>query len=250
MTQTDKEVLQHTAAGAIPETNTSYPVLQASVNQDDASDNSSDHGDSDDDDLDELDDLLKNLRIRMTSTKNERNTLRERNQALEDEIVELKERKGKLEEPSRRLGAQLDQANVRLQKSETDHNSAMERLSQQVTETEQRAIAAENDLEDARLELASEKRSNSVLRRLWPIDDVFKFQTLQRNFGPHIAEALTSLPADPRDCRYHMTSSTPARGPDRRTHYHPEFKPADGSGLFVMFRGKVSWLHVWLQEQS
>jgi len=75
-------------------------------------------------------------------------------------------------------------------------------------------------------------------------------QSLEHKFGPHIAEALTSLPADPQYCqRYHMTSSTPARGPDRRAYCHPEFRPADGPGVFVMLRGKVAWLKIWLQEQ-
>jgi hypothetical protein len=244
MTQMDK------AASANPETNTSYPGPHAQVNQDADWDSSSDHGDSDDDDLDQLEDLLKSLRIRMTSTKNERKAFRERNQALEDEIVELRARNAELDQLSRYLRAQLDQAEVQLRTSETEHNSVMERLSQQVAEREQRVGAVENDLENTRLDLANTKRSNLRTRILWPVSDAVKFQSLQSTFGHHIAEALSSLPANPEYCqRYRMTSSTPARGPDRRAHFHPEFRPADGPGLFVMFRGKVTWLQIWLQEQ-
>jgi hypothetical protein len=230
MTHTDQE---NTAASATPGTD------PGPVNRDDESDSGRDHGDSDDDAIDELDDILKNLKIRMTSTKNERNAFRDRNQVLEDGIVELRERNAEHEESSRRLRAQLDRAEVQLQTSET----TMERLSQQVSETEERVRASENDLEDVRLELA---RNN----RLWPVTDAVKFQSVQRNFGPHIAEALSSLPADPVYCRrYHMTSSTPAQGPDRRAYRHPEFEPAQGPGLFVMLRDKVAWLRIWLQEQ-
>jgi hypothetical protein len=231
MTQTEQTV------SAMPETD---PAPH--VNRDDESDKSSDHGDSDDDDFDELDDLVKNLRIWTTRTKNERNAFRDRNQVLEDEIVELRERNAEHEESSRRLRAQLDQAEVQLQTSET----IMERLSQQVAETEERVRASENDLENARAELDRTRRNNL----LWPITDAVKFQSVQHNFGPHIAEALSSLPADPVYCRrYHMTSSTPAQGPDRRAYRHPEFEPAHGSGLFVILRDRVAWLRIWLQEQ-
>ena len=119
MTQTDQDFLQHDA-GSAPETNSSYP---AHVNQDDSDSNSSDQGNSDDDALDKFEDFFQNLRIRMRSSKNERNTFRDRNQALEDEIVELRAKNAELEESSARLRAQLDQAAVRL--SETEHNSAL-----------------------------------------------------------------------------------------------------------------------------
>ena len=225
MTQTDQE-------NALPETD---PATH--VNRDDESDSSSDHGDSDDDDFDELDSLLKNLRIWTTRTKNERNAFRDRNQALEDEIVELRERNAEHKESSRRLRAQLDQAEVQLQTSET----TMERMSRQVAETEERVRASENDLEDARNKLRRARRNNL---------DAVKFRSVQHNFGPHIAEALSSLPADRVYCRrYHMTSSTPAQGPDRRAHRHPEFEPAHGSGLFIMLGDRVAWLRIWLQEQ-
>jgi hypothetical protein len=130
----------------------------------------------------------------------------------------------------------------------------MERLSQQLAEREQqlaereqRGTATENDLRDTRRDLARERRINGMLMESW--SDAGKWYNLERNFGPHLAEALTSLPADPRHCRYRMTGTTPARGPDRRNGYHPEFMAPDGSGLFVMLNGKVAWLHVWLQEQ-
>ena len=71
MTQTDQDFLQHDA-GSAPETNSSYP---AHVNQDDSDSNSSDQGNSDDDALDKFEDFFQNLRIRMRSTKNERNAL-------------------------------------------------------------------------------------------------------------------------------------------------------------------------------
>ena len=240
MTQTDEELLQHTAASFMPETE---PAPQAHGNGDDESDINTDLGDSNDD-LDELDNLLKRFRIRMTSIKNERNVLREQNQALQDENVA---RNAELEESSRRLRAQLDQAEVRLRTSET----AVERLSQQVAETEERARAAENDLENTRLDLSRTNRINSLTRAVWPVSDAVKFRSLKDNFGPDIAEALTSLPADRDYCikRYRMTSSTQAQGPDRRANYHPEFKPADGPGGFVMLRGKVAWVKILLQEQ-
>ena len=246
MTQTEKEDLPHTAASAKPETNTPYPAPQAHVNQDSDSDSSSDHGDSDhsdtdDNDLDKLENFLKDLRIRMTGTKNERNAIRERNQALESEIAKLRARNAELKKSWR-------QAEVRVQKSEKDHNSTMERLSQQVTETEKRARAAENDLEDTRRVLDRTGRSGSrLLRTLLPKYEAFK--SLEHNFGHDIAEALSSPPADLEySRRYDRTSSTPAKGPDRRRH--PEFMPADGPGLFVMHRGKVTWLKIYLQEQK
>jgi chromosome segregation ATPase len=246
MTQTDKEDLLHTAASAKPETNTSYPAPQAHVNQCSDSDSSSDHGDSDhsdtdDDDLDKLENFLKDLRIRMTNIKNERNAICERNQSLEDEILKLRARNAELKHSWR-------QAEVRVQRSETDHNSTMERLSQQVTETEQRARAAETDLEDTRRVLNRERRSASrIFRTLRPKYEAF--ERLEANFGDHIAEALSSPPADLEYCRrYDRTSSTPAKGPDRRRHR--EFMPPDGPGLFVMHRGKVAWLKIYLQEQK
>jgi len=230
----DEELLQHTAASFMPETD---PAPQAHGNRDDESDSSTDHIDSEDDDLDEMDDLLKKFRIRMTSIKNERNALRERNQALEDEIVA---RNAELEESSRRLRAQLDQTEVRLRTSET----AVERLSQQVAETDERARAAENDLENTRLDLSSTNRINSLTRTVSPESEAVKYLKYR------IAEALSSFPADPDYCRrYHLTSSTPHRGPDRRANYHPEFKREQGLGLFVKLRGKVAWLQIWLQEQ-
>ena len=167
----------------------------------------------------------------MTSIKTERKALRERNQALEDEILAL-------EESSRRLRAQRDKAVTRLRTSQT----AVERLSQQVAETEERARAAENDLENTRFDLPSTNRINSSTRTLRPVSDAVP--SLQYR----IAEAVSSLRVDPEYCaHYRMTTSTPARGPDRRTH--PEFKEAVGLGLFVRFRGKITWLKIWLQEQ-
>jgi len=240
MTQTDEDILQPTAEAisSVPEPNASNPACH--VNQDDS--DSGNHGDNDDDALDEIDsDLLKYLSKRMSVITKERNTSREGNQALKDENVELRASNAKLEESIHRLRAQLDQAEARLRTSETDHESAVETLSQQVAQFEQRARATENDLKSVRLELIGVQRS--MYRAQLQLKN-YALQSLRRNFGAYIAEALTSRPADSQ--HYKMTSSMPARGPNRV--YHPEFKEAEGQGRFVMHRGKVAWLQIWLQK--
>jgi uncharacterized phage infection (PIP) family protein YhgE len=159
-------------------------------------DSGSNHGNIDDI-VDEMGYLLQNLKTETRNNKNERNTLKAR-------IAEL-------EESSRLVQAQLRQAEEQLQTAETDHASSTERLSRQVSEAEQRAAAAETEV-------------RLVCEGL---------QSLQDRFADTIGDALTSAPAGPQ--KYRMTTSRPARGPDR--NIHREFKPEMGCGSFC----HVSW---------
>jgi len=195
--------------------------------------------DDDDEVLNELDDRLRHLRIRMRNKNGERNALRDRNQALEDELSQLRE-------ASRRIQAQLDACAARLQAAENGHAAEAERLSRQVAREQRRAARAEEALGSVRSELAAANREIGETAESVVQNDTL--QTLRRSFGDRIAEALTSTPVRVPHERYRMTGTTPARGPDRRRHR--EFEPADGPGTFVMFRGRLAWIKIWLQTQA
>ena len=243
MTQTDEEASLPPPTPPptqVQEPNTSDPASGA--DQDNALNSTRDDSTRDENALDKLGELLFDLRIQIRNNKNKRNTLRDENRALSAEIAELKARLREIENASLRLTAQARQAEARLR---TEHAAEVKRLSQDVEREKQRAANAATAQQVASHELRVVNERVSQIQAT--AADNTLLQSLHRTFGDRIAEALTAVPAYPQPTQYRMTSSKPARGPDRRSH--PEFMPADGLGLFVVLRGKVAWLRIWLQEQ-
>jgi len=236
MNRTDDDSLPPTPrTGSFDEPRTPEPL----------SDVDEEHGSTDDEALDGLEGLLRHLRIRIRHNRNQRNALQDRVQFLEAELGQLRVRNTKLVEASRLVQAQLDESEARFQAAENDNAVEADRLSRQVARQEQRAVAAEEALRLARAELAGANRRIAEFRATANNDTL---QTLRRSFGDRIAEALTSALVPGAAAHYRMTSTTPARGPDRNRHR--EFQPADGPGNFIMFRGKLAWIQIWLQTQA
>jgi hypothetical protein len=133
-----------------------------------------------------------------------------------------------------------------LHTAQTVHAAATQRLTEEVANAGQRPTDAEIGIESMRTELA---RTRARMGEIAAAARRAVQLNLQLAFGTRIAEALMAGPAFPRQTHYRMTGTTSARGPDRSHGFRPEFKPADGLGLFVILNGKYACLKIWLQEQ-